>query len=101
MMRLVVMDLDLTGKSKSDCRAIEKNNRFHLLNRSALMNISNRISFTLGLVGPSFTLDTACSSSGTALDVAHTYIQLGVCDSAIVASSNLILHPNQSYSFGK
>lgn len=28
------------------------------------MMLPNRISFALGLTGPSFTLDTACSSSG-------------------------------------
>ncbi|CAJ2513179.1 Uu.00g012980.m01.CDS01 [Anthostomella pinea] len=41
----------------------------------------------------SFTIDTACSSSIYALHQALNAIKAGDCDSAIVASSNLILSP--------
>lgn len=41
----------------------------------------------------SFTLDTACSSSVYALHQALTAIKVGDCESAVVASANLIMSP--------
>lgn len=41
----------------------------------------------------SFTLDTACSSSIYALHQALTAIRVGDCDTAFVASANLIMSP--------
>lgn len=42
---------------------------------------------------PSFTVDTACSSSVFALHQALNAMKAGDCDSAIVASANLIMSP--------
>jgi len=58
-----------------------------------MFGVANRVSFILGLQGPSMVLDTACSSSAYALDIAYKYIQNGACDSAIVAGSQLNLNP--------
>ncbi|RWA08741.1 hypothetical protein EKO27_g6377 [Xylaria grammica] len=55
--------------------------------------MSNRISHVFNLQGPSFTIDTACSSSVYALHQALNAIEMGDCDSAIVASANLIMSP--------
>ncbi|KAK7972186.1 hypothetical protein PG988_006320 [Apiospora saccharicola] len=55
--------------------------------------MSNRISHIFNLLGPSFTVDTACSSSVYALHQALNAIKAGDCDSAIVASANLVLSP--------
>ncbi|KAF7539879.1 hypothetical protein G7054_g1806 [Neopestalotiopsis clavispora] len=55
--------------------------------------MSNRISHVLNLQGPSFTVDTACSSSVYALHQAANAIKTGDCESAIVASANLIMSP--------
>ncbi|KAJ8130208.1 hypothetical protein O1611_g3422 [Lasiodiplodia mahajangana] len=55
--------------------------------------MSNRISHVFNLVGPSFTIDTACSSSVFALHQALNALKTGDCDSAIVASANLIMSP--------
>ncbi|KAI4604125.1 Type I Iterative PKS [Pestalotiopsis sp. 9143b] len=55
--------------------------------------MSNRISHVLNLHGPSFTVDTACSSSVFALHQALNAMKAGDCDSAIVASANLIMSP--------
>jgi fatty acid synthase, animal type len=57
-------------------------------------SMSNRISYMLDVKGPSQTIDTACSSSFYALSAAYNDIKNGKCDAAIVAGSNLILHPN-------
>ena len=46
--------------------------------------------------GPSYTIDTACSSSMFAMEHAYRAMRDGVCDSAIVGGSNLCLHPNIS-----
>ncbi|XP_035731578.1 fatty acid synthase-like [Vespa mandarinia] len=59
--------------------------------------ISNRMSFCLGLVGPSCTMDTACTSSALAITKAYEAIKSGICDEAIVDSGVVILHPQTSY----
>lgn len=56
-------------------------------------SMSNRISYMLDSKGPSMTIDTACSSSFYALNAAVNDIKAGKCDAAVVAGSNLILHP--------
>ncbi|KAL7030367.1 hypothetical protein ACKWTF_006628 [Chironomus riparius] len=53
---------------------------------------SNRISYALGLCGPSITVDTACSSSSYALDTAFRYMEAGLCDSALVGGSQILLN---------
>jgi len=57
--------------------------------------LANRISFLLGLTGPSLVVDTACSSSLVALHVAKNALLKGECSTAIVASADLML---SSYS---
>ena len=49
--------------------------------------------------GPSYTVDSACSSSVFAIEHAYTAMRNGLCDSAIVGGSNLCLHPYISLSF--
>lgn len=56
--------------------------------------MANRLSYFLNIHGPSVTIDTACSGSLVSLDVACRTIQLGEADAAIIASSNLYLHPD-------
>ena len=63
--------------------------------------ISGRISFALGLHGPSVVIDTACSSSLVAMEQASNAIKLGKCDKAVVGSINLILSPWISISYAK
>ncbi|KAJ2994925.1 hypothetical protein NUW58_g1418 [Xylaria curta] len=57
--------------------------------------LANRISHVFNLQGPSFTLDTACSSSIYCLDSAVNAIKRGDCDNAVVAAVNLITAPEQ------
>lgn len=63
--------------------------------------LANRISYSLGLSGPSFLIDTACSSSMYALDAAFTAIRTGECDAALVGGSNLLLHPYTTLQFAR
>lgn len=55
--------------------------------------ISNRVSWFFDLRGPSFTLNTACSSSMVALHEACESLRKGESDMSIVGGSNLILSP--------
>jgi acyl transferase domain-containing protein len=55
--------------------------------------LSNRISYTFDLHGPSVTLDTACSSSLVALHQAVQGLQTGDATCAVVCGVNLIFDP--------
>ncbi|KAE8406449.1 hypothetical protein BDV37DRAFT_280732 [Aspergillus pseudonomiae] len=62
--------------------------------------LSNRVSHFLGITGPSMSLDTACSSSLVALDMACKFLQTGEIDGAVIAASNLVLHPEYGCDTG-
>nr|AKG25413.1 putative polyketide synthase [Hematodinium sp. SG-2015] len=55
--------------------------------------IANRISHFLDITGPSFTLDTACSSSAYAFSLAETSLANKECEIAIVIGVNALLAP--------
>lgn len=59
----------------------------------------NRISYTFDFKGPSFALDTACSSSMYAMHSAISAMRSGQCDAAIVGGVNLVLKPTSSLQF--
>ncbi|SHO44484.1 non-ribosomal peptide synthetase [Anaerocolumna xylanovorans] len=56
-------------------------------------SIANRISYYFNFCGPSLAIQTACSSSMTALHIACESIKSGECDMAVVGGINLISHP--------
>jgi FkbH-like protein len=55
--------------------------------------VANRLSQILGVSGPSLAIDTACSSSATALHYAVESLRDNLCNSALVSGVNLILDP--------
>ncbi|PHG78289.1 SDR family NAD(P)-dependent oxidoreductase [Bacillus wiedmannii] len=57
--------------------------------------IANRISYCMNLQGPSLTLETACSSSLTAIHTARNAIINGECNVALAGGVNLSLHPSK------
>ncbi|MDT5188467.1 MAG: hypothetical protein QOI28_718, partial [Mycobacterium sp.] len=54
---------------------------------------ANRISYHLGLIGPSVAIDSACSSSLTAVHQGCAALRSGEADTVIAAGANLILTP--------
>lgn len=59
---------------------------------SFFWSIANRVSHWMNFCGPSLTVDTACSASLTALDLACEAIRRGDCFAALVGGVNLDLH---------
>lgn len=62
---------------------------------------SGRISYLLGLQGPSLSVDTACSSSLVAIHIAVQSLRKGESDMALAAGVNLILEPTTSMIFAR
>ena len=58
--------------------------------------LANRLSYAFDFHGPSFCIDTFCSSSLMALHQGIAAIQAGECDGAIIAGVNLLMNPMTS-----
>ncbi|MFL0802940.1 MAG: polyketide synthase dehydratase domain-containing protein [Agarilytica sp.] len=58
-------------------------------------SIPNRISYSFDFKGPSFAIDSACSSSLTGAHLAVESLRSGTCNCAIVGGVNLIVDPKQ------
>lgn len=57
-------------------------------------SVSNRVSWFFDFKGPSFTLDTACSSTMVATHLAVQSLSIGESSAAIVGGTNLLLNPD-------
>lgn len=66
---------------------------------SAICSNSGRISYLMGLQGPSVSLDTACSSSLVATHLAAQSLRNGESDIAIAGAANVILDPEFTIYF--
>lgn len=71
-------------KSRNNCST---GSEVHLANDKDFL--ATRLSYKFDLTGPAMTVQTACSSSLSALKVAMQALQLGEIDIAIVAASNI------------
>lgn len=63
--------------------------------RSTYWSIANRASYFFNLQGPSMAVDSACSSSLTAIHLACQSLKNGECGMAVAGGVNLILSPMQ------
>ena len=62
---------------------------------SSYASIANRVSYFLNLHGPSLAVDTMCSSSLTAIQLACQDLKQGRTDVAIAGGVNVTIHPNK------
>ncbi|XP_063235485.1 fatty acid synthase-like [Bacillus rossius redtenbacheri] len=82
------------------CSSPDKVNGYGLIGCARSM-VSNRVSYSFDLTGPSYSVACACSSSTIALQQAFNALQTDQCDAAIVAGVNLCLNPANSIAFQK
>jgi acyl transferase domain-containing protein/NADPH:quinone reductase-like Zn-dependent oxidoreductase/acyl carrier protein/NADP-dependent 3-hydroxy acid dehydrogenase YdfG len=67
----------------------------------AVSIVANRISYALGLQGPSIALDTACSSSLVSVHLACRSLQAGEATLALAGGVNMIIDPNSMVTLSK
>lgn len=73
----------------------------HTATGSTMGMLSNRLSYTFDLRGPSLTVDTACSSSLVALHLASQGLMQGECELALVGGVNIMLRPEYTVAMCK
>ncbi len=71
----------------------------HFMSGIAHSVASGRLSYLLGLQGPSVSVDTACSSSLVAVHLACQALRTGDCDMALAGGVNMMLSPDVSVAY--
>jgi acyl transferase domain-containing protein len=56
--------------------------------------VPGRISYFFRFSGPSLSIDTACSSSFAAIQIACSYLWKGECDTAVAGGTNVLTSPD-------
>jgi acyl transferase domain-containing protein len=88
------------SKMLSEAGGLEQADAFSATG-NALSVAAGRLSYALGLKGPSLAVDTACSSALVAVHLACQQLRQNDCDMAIAGGVNLLLSPESSVAFAK
>lgn len=89
---------ELESSAKMSCS--DSDNPYTLVGENRAM-LANRISYLFDLKGPSYAVDSACSSAMMAIQCAYNSMRSGECDTCIVTGSNLTLIPLVTLQFAK
>lgn len=73
----------------------------HRIANIGQLGAAGRISHVLGLVGPSMSVDSACASSLSALQLAASAVRAGECDWALAGGSSIMGSPSAFYEFAR
>ncbi len=73
----------------------------YILTGNSFSFVAGRVSYLLGLQGPSMVVATACSSSLVTVHLACQALRAGECDLALAGGVNLILHPTGNIMLSK
>jgi acyl transferase domain-containing protein/acyl carrier protein len=74
---------------------------FYMTTGSGRYSASGRVSYFLGLQGPSITIDTACSSSLVAVHLACQSLWTGETSLALAGGANVILQPHITIAYSQ
>ncbi|XP_021371585.1 uncharacterized protein LOC110462085 isoform X2 [Mizuhopecten yessoensis] len=85
-----MMNDDYKGGTGTDLKTM---NNYSLTGTSPSI-ASARVSYTYNLLGPSITLDTACSSALVAIHIGSQALKTGECNAVICGGVNSILYPD-------
>jgi acyl transferase domain-containing protein/acyl carrier protein len=88
---------DFEARLYADPEAVD----FYMTTGSGRYATSGRLSYALGVRGPSATIDTACSSSLVAVHLAVRSLRSGESELAIAGGANVILQPHISIAYSQ
>ncbi|WP_437669739.1 SDR family NAD(P)-dependent oxidoreductase [Sorangium sp. So ce131] len=77
----------------AEAQDVAGDSALYLVTGNAPSVVAGRLSFFLGLHGPSLAVDTACASSLSAVHLACQSLRQGECDRALVGAVNALLSP--------